>query len=182
MRMPLATLERFEQAVAKISERAVRAGAALDQRLIAYEVIGGLAVGTWVARKDESAVRTTKNVDIAVRRQDLDSAVAAISGLGFDPEHSMERVSLRERHSPIRGDIRLYTSIDVPLTGPRSTGGYRVTSLDRLLVMKLRRFRNIDRVHVRDLLDVGAITPAIEATLPPDLLVRLDEVKKDPLG
>jgi hypothetical protein len=180
--MPLATLRAFEEAVAKISERAVRAGAALDQRLIPYEVIGGLAVGTWVAREDESAVRTTKNVDIALRRQDLDTAVAAISGLGFDPEHSMERVSLRERHSPVRGDIRLYTSTDVPLTGPRSAEGYRVASLDRLLVMKLTRFSRVDRVHLRDLLDVEAITPAIEATLPPDLLARLDEVKQDPLG
>jgi hypothetical protein len=46
--------------------------------------------------------------------------------------------------------------------------------------MKLNCFRDKDRVHLRDLLDVGLITPGIEESLPEVLRERLDNLKRNP--
>lgn len=43
--------------------------------------------------------------------------------------------------------------------------------------MKLTSLRDIDRVHVADLLRVGLITDKVRARLPTDLLVRLSDVE-----
>ena len=37
-----------------------------------YALVGGQAVALWVATKDPAAVRTTKDVDILLRRQEMD--------------------------------------------------------------------------------------------------------------
>lgn len=49
-------------------------------------------------------------------------------------------------------------------------------SLPALVRMKLTSFRDIDRVHVGDMLSVGLISPAIRASLPAELLARLDMI------
>ena len=43
--------------------------------------------------------------------------------------------------------------------------------------MKLTSFRDVDRVHVADLLSVGLIDDAVRASLPRDLLERLKAVE-----
>jgi len=54
--------------------------------------------------------------------------------------------------------------------------GFTVVSLPALVRMKLTSFRDIDRVHVADMLSVGLISPAVRASLPAELLARLDEI------
>jgi len=54
--------------------------------------------------------------------------------------------------------------------------GFTVVSLPALVRMKLTSFRDIDRVHVADMLSVGLISPAVRASLPAELLSRLDEI------
>ena len=58
-RYPLSTMQR----------------AALEGAGIPYAVAGGNAVASWVARVDEAAVRNTQDVDILIRREDLDAAL-----------------------------------------------------------------------------------------------------------
>ena len=76
-------LERVFRAVDKITERMIRAAATLDAAKIPYAVIGGNAVANWVSRVDEAAVRFTKDVDILLRRADLDAATGAMEKQGF---------------------------------------------------------------------------------------------------
>src|SRR5213596_1974114 len=74
-------------AVEKVRERLRRAVAALEADRVAYAVVGGNAVAAWVSRVDEAAVRNTQDVDILMRREDLDAAVKAMEKAGFIRRH-----------------------------------------------------------------------------------------------
>ena len=67
-------LGRMVRAVEKVRERLQRAARALEDANIPYAVIGGNAVAAWVARVDEAAVRNTQDVDLLLRRTDLEAA------------------------------------------------------------------------------------------------------------
>src|SRR5437763_2906999 len=75
--------ERMIRAVEKIRERLARAVAALESAGIPYAVAGGNAVAAWVSRVDEAAVRNTRDVDILIRRSDLEAATKAMASAGF---------------------------------------------------------------------------------------------------
>ncbi len=60
--------------------------------------------------------------------------------------------------------------------------GYRLLALDALVRMKLTSNRTIDRVHVRDMLDVGLIDASWLTRLPPELAARLQELLDTPEG
>jgi hypothetical protein len=79
--------ERMERAVQKIQERLERTAAALEQAGIPYAIIGGNAVRAWVAQADEAAVRTTRGVDILLRRSDWPAAIEAMERAGFVYRH-----------------------------------------------------------------------------------------------
>ena len=48
---------------------------------------GGNAVAAWVTRVDEAAVRFTQDVDILLRREDLERAKKAFAKAGFVYRH-----------------------------------------------------------------------------------------------
>src|SRR5437899_729416 len=79
--------ERIIRAVEKVRERLDRATMALEQAGVPYAVIGGNAVAAWGARVDEAAVRNTRDVDILLRRSDLESAKQALASAGFIYRH-----------------------------------------------------------------------------------------------
>jgi len=60
--------------------------------------------------------------------------------------------------------------------------GYRIVDLDRLLVMNSTAFRLKDRVHLRDMIDVGLIDVASVARMPAVLRPRLEQLQADPNG
>jgi len=70
-------------AVERVEKRLRRVTAALGATGIPYAVIGGNAVAAWVARADPAATRATKDVDLLVRRPDLDRITEVMTGLGF---------------------------------------------------------------------------------------------------
>ena len=76
-------LERMVRAVEAVRDRLRRSTTALDQAGVPYAVIGGNAVAAWVARVDPSAVRNTQDVDILIRRSDLNLVKAALEKIGF---------------------------------------------------------------------------------------------------
>jgi hypothetical protein len=67
------------RAVEKVRERLGRAAAALKAAKVPYAVAGGNAVAAWVSRVDEAAVRYTQDVDILLRRADLEEAIKALT-------------------------------------------------------------------------------------------------------
>src|SRR5947209_18037066 len=75
--------ERALMAAEKVKERLRRATHALDVAGVPYAVVGGNAVAEWVGRIDEDAVRTTRDVDLLVRRTDLPAVRAALEAAGF---------------------------------------------------------------------------------------------------
>jgi hypothetical protein len=74
---------RMDRAVDKIQERLELTARTLAQASISYAIIGGNAVRAWVAQADEAAVRTTRDVDILLRRSDWLAAKVAMEAAGF---------------------------------------------------------------------------------------------------
>src|SRR5688572_27245114 len=80
--------ERMVTAVEKVRQRLRRAAQALEVAGIPYAVADDNAVAAWVGEVDESAVRNTQDVDILIRRSDIERAKAALAVAGFVYRHS----------------------------------------------------------------------------------------------
>src|SRR6266436_5919291 len=76
--------KRYTMALDKVTERLERFTGALEQAAVPYALVGGQAVALWVATKDPAAVRTTKDVDILLRRDDVAKARAAVRPADLD--------------------------------------------------------------------------------------------------
>ena len=187
------SLEAMERAVGKVYERLIRATAALEQAGIAYAVAGGHAVAAWVARVDESATRNTRDVDILVRRADLEAVKQALENAGFVYRHSarmdlfLDGPEAKARdavHIVFAGEkVRPHEPLPNPdVTESEPADRFRVLSWPALVQIKLTAFRDKDRTHLRDLLDVGLIDASWGQRLPHELAVRLQNLIDTPEG
>jgi hypothetical protein len=185
--------ERMIRAVEKVRDRLLRAAAALEQAGIPYAVVGGNAVAAWVARVDESAVRNTQDVDIILRRADLEVAKTAMAGAGFIYRHAASidmfldgpKAKARDAvHVLFAGEkVRQDDLIPVPdVTESEGTPTFRLVSLEPLVRMKLTSFRDKDRTHLRDFLAVNLIDATWCSRLPPELANRLQQLLDNPDG
>jgi hypothetical protein len=185
--------ERMIRAVEKVRERLRRAAAALDAAGVPYAVVGGNAVAAWVSRVDEAAVRNTQDVDILLRRADLERATAALAGAGFVYRHAagidffLDGPGAKARdavHVVFAGEkVRpeyVCPAPDVAESEPAING--RVLTLEALVRMKLTSFRDKDRTHLRDLIDVGLLDASWLGRLPSELGARLQELLDNPEG
>jgi hypothetical protein len=66
--------------------------------------------------------------------------------------------------------------IDAPIK-PQLIDGFPVAPVEQLLLHRLTRNKMKDMMYLRDMLDVGLITPEMEVPLPPALRDRLEWVK-----
>jgi hypothetical protein len=185
--------ERMVTAVEKVRDRLRRATQALEQAQIPYAVVGGNAVAAWVSEVDEAAVRNTQDVDILLRRADLDRAKEALAAVGFIYRHSsgidmfLDGPGAKARdavHVVFAGEkVRKEYSTPAPDVGEfKTTPTCRVLNLDALLRMKLTSYRDKDRTHVRDLIGVGLIDASWVPRLPAELGARLQELLDHPEG
>src|SRR5215475_8182068 len=76
--------EKYVMALDEVTTRLQRITQALEAMSVPYALVGGQAVALWVATKDPAAVRTTKDVDIMIRREDLPRARAAALSINMD--------------------------------------------------------------------------------------------------
>ena len=184
---------RMERAVEKVRERLERAATALENAGIPYAVSGGNAVGAWVAQVDEAAVRNTRDVDILLRRSDLPAAIDALRTSGFVYRHAARidmfldgpEAKAREAiHIVFAGEkVRDEYLVPAPdVTESENVARFRVLSLESLVRMKLTSFRDKDRVHLRDMLDVGLIDESWCRRFPTPLASRLKELVDHPEG
>jgi hypothetical protein len=186
-------MERMVRAVEMVRERLGGSTAALEAAKIPYAVADDLAVATWVARVDESSVRNTPDVDILLRRSDLDAANSALSAVGFvgrvvngmqlfsdgsdaKPRNSVHIMFAEER---VRSDD-LMPAPDVCESEPGPN--FRVLALEPLVKMLLVSFRSKDRMHLRDMIDVGLVDETWLDRLPAELSSRLKELLDNPDG
>lgn len=186
------SFERACRAVENVRKRLLASTAALNNARVPYAVIGGNAVATWVAQVDVDAVRNTVDVDLLLRREDLNAAAAALGPIGYDIAEVNGITVFIERESPSvrRGLHIIFANEKVrphyanaapdPSHSRMAADGYAVIELLPLLIMKLTAFRDKDRTHLRDMLELDMITPELDAALPPELRARLDELRANP--
>lgn len=175
-------------AVDDVTKRLARITAALEAAGIPFALVGGQAVALWVATKDPAAVRTTKDVDILVRRQNLPEVRKAALSAGMEYFEVLGVGMLLERDDPNpRRAVHLIWAgekvrPEYPLASPGVEEaqplepGKPVVSLWGLMYMKLMANRDQDRVHLRDLIDVDLVGRDMFHGLPPELAVRLDDL------
>lgn len=189
----------MEQGIEKVRQRLLRAAAALRAAGLSYAVVGGNAVAAWVSRIDEAAVRNTRDVDILVRRADFEEIRAALEGVGFVYRQvsALGRsgrmdLFLDSAEAKARDAIHIVwagekVTKDSPEPAPdpvgaEESGGFALVSLESLVRMKLSAFRDKDRMHLRDLLDVGLIDKEWMTSLPPSLADRFRQILDNPFG
>ena len=189
--------ERMEHGIEKVRQRLLRAAAALRAGGVPYAVVGGNAVAAWVSRVDEAAVRNTRDVDILLRRRDLQAARAALESAGF----THRQVAMLGQGGTMDifldgPDARVRDAVHVLWAGEKvkdgspapspdvdqaeDTGEFHLISLPALVTMKLTSFRDKDRMHLRDLLDVGLVDETWIKKLPIELAGRLREIVDNP--
>jgi len=189
----LLALDRLERAVEKLRNRLLRSTAALEAAGVPYAVIGGNAVMAWVEQADEAAVRFTQDVDLVLRRDDLERAKAALEKVGFihrrsaDIDMFLDGPGAKARdavHVIFSGEkVRPEYVAAVPdVSESVSFTSYRVLSLEAVVRMKLTSNRDKDRMHLRDMLGVGLIDATWPARYQPELAARLQHLIDTPDG
>lgn len=180
----------MENAVQKVRDRLVRAANALKKADIPYAVVGDNAVAAWVSRVDEAAVRNTRDVDILLRRSDFEKIKAAMSDAGFVHRNvsslghagSMD-VFLDGPEAKVRDAVHVLWAgetvkpgvedLSPDVTQSEDAGDFQLVTLDALVRMKLSAWRDKDRMHLRDLMDVGLVDEGFAEALPTALSERL---------
>lgn len=185
--------QRVIDAVEAVRERVRRAAAALERAGIPYAVVGGNAVAAWVARVDRRAVRNTQDVDILIRRCDLDAVRKALEGAGFlfhtvlgvdcflddtdgGPRDAVHLVYAGERVAPSHPAPAADVSESI------RAEDFAVVTLDALVRMKLNAFRRKDQVQLLDLISLGLVDETWLERLMPVHAARLQELLDDPDG
>ena len=191
---------RMSEGIEKVKARLRRATALLEAAGLPYAVIGGNAVAAWVSRVDDSVVRNTRDVDLLVRRSDMDAIVTAMAAGGF----------IHRSASILGGKGRIEMFLDGP--GAKARDGvhlifsgekvnpespepspdvadiddthsdFRLIDLDALITMKLTSYRDKDRVHLRDMMEIGMLDESWLPRVPISLRDRLQALLDDPDG
>ncbi|MCB1208212.1 MAG: nucleotidyltransferase family protein [Verrucomicrobiales bacterium] len=189
--------KRMNDAVEKVRQRLLRVAATLKTAGVPYAVVGGNAVAAWVSRVDESAVRNTRDVDILLRRSDLPQAIEAMRAAGFVHRQvsSLGKaghmdVFLEGPEAKVRDAVHIVFAGERTLPdSPAENAGieeaeeadeFMLVTLDALVRMKLAAWRDKDRMHLRDLIDVGLLEETQVGLLPSPLNNRLQFLFDNP--
>lgn len=190
---PVDLLQRMVDAVEQVRQRLLRAAAALRGGGVAYAIAGGSAVAAWVAMVDRAAVRNTQQVDVMIRRADLDAAKAAMERAGFvHCQVAGVDMFLDHAGSSPRDSVHIVFAGEFVRPGEPSpnpdvneshdAGAFRVLSLEALVRIKLTAFRRKDQVHVMDMIGVGLVDSSWIERLDPVLGARLQQLIDTPDG
>lgn len=148
---------------------------------------------------DVAAVRTTRDVDVLLDRSDFERAKAAMEAVGFIHRRvaslgktGVMDVFLDGADAKVRDAVHVLWAGERPVPdaiepspelGPtESVEGFELIPLEPLVRMKLASFRDKDRMHLRDLADVGLIDESWLTRLPAALAERLQLILADPDG
>ena len=86
--MAIAVNTFFEKRVDQLFDLARRVEAAFSAAGIDYRIVGGLATYLYVEESEPDAGRLTRDIDIAVRRPDLETIVTAVEPFGLQYRHA----------------------------------------------------------------------------------------------
>jgi hypothetical protein len=178
----------FERRVEQLFELAETVERAFAAAGLEYRVVGGLATYLYVEQAEPDAGRLTRDIDIAVRRADLQKIAQAVEPFGLEHRHVAGVDMLVQSGTPsARRAVHLiftgekvrpeYGEATPALGRARTISGIRLMPLADLIRMKLVSFRLKDQTHVKDMEEAGLITPDVEAELPGWLRERLAYVR-----
>lgn len=159
---------------------------------IPHELIGGLAVLVHVEEAEPEHSVLTRDIDLMVRRPDLERVKNAAAKAGFRFRHVAgvdmllygDTDSARNAvHLIFSGEkVRPHQATPNPPIAPerkRIQGReIMIIPVADLVRMKLSSFRDKDRVHVRSMDAAGLITSDVEKSLPAELQSRLQHVRE----
>lgn len=179
-------LDRMVLGVERVRDRLIRVSTALEAAGVPYAIAGGNAVAAWVATIDVAAVRNTQDVDVLIRRDDLDRAADALGRAGFVRRHTAgldlfldgpdakarDAVHVVIANEKVRPDYA-EAAPDVVASIRIGDSRIRVVELEALVRMKLTSFRRKDQVHLLDMLEVGLLDASWAGRYPETLAERL---------
>jgi hypothetical protein len=185
--------DRMERAVERVNDRLRKTIRILEEAKIPYAIVGGHAVRAWVAQVDAGAVRTTKDVDVLLRRENLPDMIQAMTQNGFYHRETVgvdiftekPDESAREAvHVVIANEMVKPGEFDPnPDLEPQTRANdFNTVRFETLVRMKLNSFRDKDRVHLRDMIEVGLIDRSWLERFPVPLCERLRIILDDPFG
>jgi hypothetical protein len=164
----------------------------LSAEHIPHEVIGGLAVLIYVEEANPEQTALTRDVDLMVLRSDLERIKSAAARHGFRFRHvaGVDMLVFGDVE-PVRNTVHLifsgekvrpnYLAPTPPIEPQRKNilgKEVMVIPVADLVRMKLTSFRLKDQVHVKSLDAVGLVTTEVERKLTPELLQRLEHIRK----
>ncbi len=178
----------FEKRVEHLFELAERVEKAFSSAGLEYRVVGGLATYLYVEEVEPDAGRLTKDIDIAVRREDLRKIAEVVEPFGLQYRHVAGVDMLVQAGAPsARRAVHMiftgekvrpeYLEATPELGACRTIREVRLIPLADLVRMKLTSFRAKDEAHLKDLDEAGLITPEIEAGLSLPLYERLVQTR-----
>ncbi|HEV2446721.1 MAG TPA: hypothetical protein VGS58_12390 [Candidatus Sulfopaludibacter sp.] len=187
MSEPVAVNSFFEERLESLFNLAERVDRAFRAAGLDYRVVGGLAAYLYVEEAEPDAGRLTRDIDIVVRREDLERIAQAVEAFRLRYRHVAGVDMLVQAGDPARRAVHMVFTGEkvrpeypepVPEIGaPQTLRGLRLIPLADLVRMKLTSFRLKDQAHLQDLDEAGLITPNVEAALSPTLRERLAEVR-----
>ena len=137
---------------------------------------------------EPDAGRLTRDIDIAVHREDLERIARAVEPFGLTHRHvaGVDMLVQSGAASARRAVHLIFTGERVKPNYPepapeigacRTLHGVRLIPLADLVRMKLTSFRLKDQAHLKDLDEAGLITPELENGLSEVLRTRLAHVR-----
>ena len=156
---------------------------ALAAENIPHELIGGLAVLIHVEGADPTQTALTRDVDLMVRRSDLERIKEAAAKNGFRFRHAAGvDMLLYGSTESAKNRVRLiFSGEEIPIHPEKKVIHGRevwVVPVADLVRMKLSSYRDKDRVHIRSMEAAGLITREVERGLPDELHSRLQHVRE----
>jgi hypothetical protein len=157
-----------------------------------WELVGGLAVLIHVEEVNPELSSLTRDVDLMVRREDIELIKITAARHGFRPRHTREGDMLMYGAADsARSAVHLVfsgefvrpdqTSPNPPIQPVRKQihgSDVMLIPVGDLVRMKLSAYRLKDQVHIKTLDAAGLITPSIESNLPAELKDRLRRVRE----
>src|SRR5271157_5867470 len=165
---------------------------ALTAENIPHELIGGLAVLIHVEEADPAQTALTRDVDLMVRRSDLERIKEAAAKNGFRFRHAagVDMLLYGATESAKNAVHLIFSGEKVrpnqatpnpPILPEKKVIHGRevlVVPVADLVRMKLSSYRDKDRVHIRSMDAAGLITREVEEGLPDELHSRLQHVRE----
>lgn len=138
-------------------------------------------------------MRNTQDVDIILRRQDIPAAIQAMEAAGFyhtkllgvemfldgpdaKPRDAVHVLFAQEKVKPE------YVAPVADVSESQRGDHFQMVELESLVRMKLTSFRDKDRTHLRDMIDVGLIDATWPARFVQPLASQLQELLDSPEG